>query len=295
MKKAYIQVISAASLWGIMGVFVRALLALGYSQIQISLLRCLVAAVVMVPILCFKDKRLFIVRKQDLWCFIGTGIVGLAFMNLCYFTSLQYNTLSVAATLLHTSPAFVLLLSAILFKEKMKGSSVAALALVFGGCVMVTGALGTGADSITLSGLLYGLGSGLCYALYCVFNRYALNRGYHTMTIMFYTFLFCVAGNLPFSEFHTLAAKMTLGGCVYAAGIGIICSVIPSMLYIKGMSRLDNSTTAMLAAIEPVAATVMSVLVFGEALHWQNLLGIIMLFSGIFVMAKCQSKTEKAL
>lgn len=295
MKKAYVQVITAASLWGIMGVFVRALSALGCGQIQISFLRCLVASMVMIPVLCLKNPQLFQVKWCDLWCFIGTGTVGLAFMNLCYFTSLQYNTLSVAAVLLHTSPAFVFILSTVLFREKIRKSSVIALGLVFFGCVLVSGAVGSGTMSITVPGMLFGLGSGFCYALYCIFNRYALNRGYHTMTIMFYTFLFCMAGNLPFSRVHKLFREFPPEGWIYAAGIGIICSVIPFMLYIKGMMKLDNSTTAMLAAVEPAAATIMSVLVFHEAFHWQNLMGLFLLFGGLVIMAKCQSNTENKL
>ena len=57
MKKAYIQVLSAAMLWGFMGVFVRRLTSCGLDQMQIGLLRTLTAAVVMFGVLLKKEKN----------------------------------------------------------------------------------------------------------------------------------------------------------------------------------------------------------------------------------------------
>lgn len=292
MKKAYIQVMLAAAMWGIIGVFVREMTELGLSRMQIALLRSLVAAVAMIPVVGLTDRKLFKARWKDLWCFAGTGIVSLTMMNLCYFTAMQHTTLSVAAVLLYTAPAFVLLFSAVLFKEKLTIARLGALALVFGGCVMVTGALGGGAQKITPTGILYGLGAGLSYAMYSIFGRFALNRGYHTLTLTFYTFWFSVLGTIPFAKTGDLIHRMTPAVWLYAAGIGILCCVLPYLLYTKGLSKIDNGTASMLATLEPAVATLVSVWFFGEPLTWYNIIGIAFLFAGIMVLSRTSSREE---
>lgn len=286
MQKAYIQIILAASLWGVIGLFVRGLTALSVSQIQVTMLRALIAAVVLIPVLLLKDRKLFYVRPQHLWCFLGTGVISLTFFNLCYFTAMQHMTLSVASVLLYTAPVFVMLLSAPLFGEKITVSRLGALALVFGGCLMVTGVIGGGAVHITGIGLLYGLGAGIGYAMYSIFGRYALNRGYHSFTITFYTFLFSLLGCVPLADVGRLAVHMTPEVWLYAVGIGIICSVLPYLLYTKGLSGVDNSTASMLATLEPAVATLTGVLIFKETLAWYNLVGMILLFAGMIMLAR---------
>ena len=281
MKKAYFQIILATFMWGTMGIFVRGLSALGISRMQISLLRVLTAAISMIPIVLWRYKRLPKVRLRDLWCFIGTGVISLTLYNLCYFTSMQHMTLSMAAVLTYTSPAFVILLSAVLFREKITQRRFWALILVFVGCAMVTGVMGGSAQHITFAGLLYGLGAGLSYALYSIFSRFALNRGYDTLTITFYTFLFSTIGCIPLADVGTVITYMTPMGWIYAISLGILCCSFPYMLYTKSLSAIDNGTASLLSTVETVVATVIGVFLYDEMLHWYNIVGIIVLFAGL--------------
>lgn len=290
MKKTYFYVIGAAALWGTMGLFVRNLTGMGITQAQIVLLRVLVSSVTLLPVLLIKDKKLLKVRLKDLWCFVGTGIVSLTLFNLCYFTAMQYTTLSVAAVLLYTSPAFVMLLSAVLFRERLTISRLGALVLVFAGCVMVTGVIGSGAAGITLPGVLYGLGSGVAYALYSIFGRYALNRGYDSFTITFYTFVFSIIGCVPIADVGTLVTKMSPALILWAIGVGVITGVLPYLLYTKGLAEMDNGTASVLATLEPAVATLVGVIVFREAFGWYNLVGICLLFAGILVLSRSKDR-----
>ena len=73
-------------------------------------------------------------------------------------------SLSTAAILLYTAPTIVMLLSALFFKEKITPIKLAALVMAFAGCCLVSG-LGQGENALSLGGLLFGLGSGVGYAL----------------------------------------------------------------------------------------------------------------------------------
>lgn len=293
LKKAYSQILLSTVMWGIMGVFVRGLSAQGISRIQISFLRVLVAAVFMIPIVLWRYKRLPKVYLKDLWYFVGTGVISLTFYNLCYFTAMQHMTLSMAAVLTYTSPAFVFILSAILFKEKITTHRLCALILVFSGCVMVTGAIAGDSQYVTFTGVLYGLGAGFSYALYSIFSRFALNRGYDTLTITFYTFLFSVLGCIPLADVESVMVSMTPIGWVYAIGLGTLCCSFPYMFYTKGLSSIDNGTASIFATLETVVATVVGVLLYDEKLYWYNIVGIIVLFVGISVPVCAARKENK--
>lgn len=113
------------------------------------------------------------IRLRDLWLFAGTGICSLVFFNYCYFNAMQQTSLAVAALLLYTAPVFVMLMSLVCFGEAFTRTKALALLLTFSGCACVTGVFGSSV-TLTLSGLLYGLGSGFGYALYSIFGKYAV-------------------------------------------------------------------------------------------------------------------------
>ncbi len=99
---------------------------------EITAFRSLVTAVLMLAGMALFKRKELRVKWKDLWCFAGTGILSVAFFNVCYFTCMNYATLSVAAILLYTAPSFVMVFSYFLFKEKIGGRKLIALALAFG-------------------------------------------------------------------------------------------------------------------------------------------------------------------
>lgn len=69
------------------------------------------------------------------------GLVSILLFTLCYFRSQQVSSLAVAAILLYTAPTFVVILSAILWKDKITKRKLLALVLAFLGCCFVAGIL----------------------------------------------------------------------------------------------------------------------------------------------------------
>ena len=121
MKKrsAVVSVILAGVLWGLIGVFIKRLSTFGFDSIQIAFIRMLIAAVIFSLFVLIKDKSLFIIDIKDIWMFIGTGIISVSLFNICYFYTIINSEASLAVVLLYTSPVFVVLISAILFEEKI--------------------------------------------------------------------------------------------------------------------------------------------------------------------------------
>lgn len=173
-NKALAAVLAAGTFWGTMGFFARSLYSAGFGPLEVAQTRITTGLVFVGLYILLFNRNLFKVKLKDIWCFLGTGIVSLLLFSTCYFSALNYTSLAVAAILLYTAPFFVMLLSLLLFKEKMNGKKVLALLLAFAGCVLVSGVGGDTAFS--WKGILLGLGSGFFYALYSIFGRYAINR-----------------------------------------------------------------------------------------------------------------------
>ena len=281
---APLLILTAGSMWGSMGLFVRVLGKTGCSNAEIVFLRAIVTAVCLLAYLAVYDRSLFRIRLKDLWCFLGTGLLSIVFFNICYFTTITLTSLAVAAVLLYTAPAIVIVLSAFLFSEKITGRKLIALLMTFAGCVCVSGLL-SGDSSLTLTGFITGLGAGLGYALYSIFGRFALDRGYRSLPISFYTFLFASVGTIPFISLKNVGRALTSSPSQTGLIVlyGVFTTVLPYLLYTRGLQSVDNGRASIIASIEPVVATAIGALVYHEILNIYEIIGIAMVLGGIVI------------
>lgn len=287
-----IYVLLAGSLWGFMGLLVRTLNREGLGSMEICFLRGLVTFVTMLMGLFIFNRRALRIKWKDIWCFIGTGAFSVAFFNFCYFKTMTFTSLSVAAVLLYTAPVFVMLMSAILFKEKFSMRKMAALLLAFLGCAFVSGIVGE-AGALTLSGILYGLGAGFGYALYSIFSRYALIRGYGSVTISFYTFLFSTLATFFFVDAKEIFSVVgsSAGLFLETVFLVLLVTLLPYLSYTKGLRGMENGTASVLASIEPVVATLVGVIRYKETLNAFHVLGISLVLGSIVLINLNKNKS----
>ena len=287
MKKlAVIFVLIAGTLWGCIGIFVRHYTALGLSSMQTVTIRMTIAAILFALFVLIYRPKLYKIRLKDLWIFLGSGVISVGFFTYCYFTSIELSSLSVAAVLLYTAPAFVMLFSLIFFKERMTIPKSISLVLAVLGCAMTTGVIG-GHLNVTLAGFLFGLGSGICYALYSIFSRFALNRGYEPFTITLYTFLFAAIFSLLATDVRPVLHIVTadLGSIGYAVLFAMVSCVLPYVFYTLGLKHIASSTASIIATVEPVVATVIGAVVFSEPLAIPfGYLGVALVFLSVVLI-----------
>ena len=292
MKKlAPLFIFLAGVLWGSMGIFVRVLNGKGLFSMEIVALRAIVTAVFMVVFLLLFHRKLLKIKWKDIWVFLGSGLGSILFFNFCYFRAISLTSLSVAAILLYTSPAIVMILSFFLFKERFTGRKVLALIMTFLGCVLVTGVLEE-ANVVTGKGILAGLGAGLGYALYSIFSRYAIDKGYHSLTITCYTFVIAAVGSLFLAD-RTQTAKVALGSpamFIFSLVFGLICTILPYLLYTVGLKYVENSRASIIVSVEPVAATLIGFFQYQEKIRPMGFAGIVLVLSA---MVLCSVKRSE--
>lgn len=287
-KTAPFLVLLAGILWGTMGLFVRTLNGKGLNTMEIVAFRSIVTCAVLFLFLLVYNRQMLKIRLKDVWCFVGTGLFSIVFFNYCYFKAITMTSLSVAAVLLYTAPVMVMIMSYFLFHEKFTRRKVVAVVLTFLGCVLVTGIAGNGA-ALSPKGILVGLGAGFGYALYSIFGKFAIERGYHSFTISFYTFLMAAIGSVPLADREGLITAVVQEKFMFAFMIifGLVSTVIPYLTYTMGLKYMENGKASILASVEPVVATLLGIVLFHESMTLTGVLGVVLVLVAISI---CQEK-----
>ena len=282
-RGAYISILLAAALWGIIGLWNRRLMAGGLSPTGIVTVRNFGGMALLAAVFAIKDRSVFQVKKEHLKYFFGTGIISVVLFTICYFSCQQISSLAVASILLYTAPSFVVLLSALLWREPVTKRKIAALLLTLVGCAMVCGVFSADV-AVTLGGFLLGLGAGFFYALYSVFGRYALAH-YDSMTVTVWTFLFAGPASLVLLRPADIAA---LAGApdmwLTAVCLVVFSTVAPYLLYTKGLAKVESGKASIMASLEPVVAALVGVAVFREPMTALTAVGIGCVLGGVAIL-----------
>ena len=280
---AYASILLAAALWGIIGLWNRRLMAGGFSPTDIVVVRNFGGMALLALIFAVKDRSVFRVKREHLKYFFGTGVISVVLFTVCYFSCQKVCSLAVASILLYTAPSFVVLLSALLWKEPVTKRKLLALLLTLVGCALVCGVF-SGGLTVTLGGILLGLGAGFFYALYSIFAPYALAH-YSSMTVTVWTFIFAGPASLVMLRPAEMRAVFTAPSAwLLAAGLVVFSTVAPYILYTRGLARVESGKASIMASLEPVVAALAGVLIFGEPMGLLTLLGILCVLAGVYIL-----------
>ncbi len=278
-----VYVLLAAVCWGLIGLFTRRLLNAGAAPGDIVAIRNSGALLMLTVYFALREKSVFHVKPKDLWIFFGTGVVSVLLFTLCYFSCQQRCSLAVSAILLYTAPAMVVVMSALVFREKITKRKLLALALALLGCASVSG-VWSGELMLTVSGFLLGIGSAFFYALYSIFGRVALHK-YTPMAVVFWTFVFAGFGALFLADFAALGALLSEPSMLLTAvGLALISTVLPYIFYTRGLSMMEGGKASILASLEPVVAAFVGILVFGEPVSASVFLGLSCILACVYIL-----------
>ena len=280
----HLSILAAGTCWGVLGLFSRHLLAAGLTPQDIVLVRNFGGLAAMTALFLLVDREVFRIKARHLPWFFGTGVVSVLLFTLMYFSAQQYCSLAIGAVLLYTAPTFVVLMSAALWKEPITKKKLAALALAFLGCAAVSGIF-SGGLTATPRGLLLALGSGFFYATYSIFSRFALAH-YKSLTVTYWTFVFAGVGALFITEPGAVAATVFSSGrlTLLALGMVVISTVLPYILYTRGLEKVESGKASILASVEPVVAALVGVIAFGEPMTAGAALGLGCILASVYIL-----------
>jgi drug/metabolite transporter, DME family len=282
-------VLGAASFWASLGIFSSHLYAAGFAPLELASVRAAVgfAAVAAWAVSSASRRARAIAVGWSAMPFLAAyGVLGYALFTLTFFAALQLTTVSIAVALLYTAPAFVLLLSAVLWRERIGGLRLLALALVLLGVALVTGALNAlrhGVVTLTPAAFALGIGAGATYAIYTVFSKVATER-HGADAALFWSFAFAAAALALIAPPHVPFMRAPQHAVLLVA-LGIVPTLIPYALYLTGLRALRASTASMLAAIEPVIAALLAAALLGERLAVLQAVGMALVVAAAVLLA----------
>lgn len=295
---AALMVVFASVIWATGGPVIKILLGLGLEENEIFFMKALFCAIsILVFDVLFRKKIPKLRSKKDLAFIILCGVVGYLFYGMFYGYAVRRIPISVAVILVYTSPALVTLFSVVFFKEKMTTIKKVCLGLIMLGCVLVTGVFQEGLGNLSFVGVLWGLGSGICFAVYSITSSVMMKK-YDTWTVTTYNFLFALIAISFMVDIPQTIAKVFADGrllltCLYFA---LFCGTISNLVYVKAMEHIPASTAAMITTIEPTTTCVIGFIFFKEEMNLFKIIGIILIVASVIRLNyKKPSDTETVL
>lgn len=280
-----------AVLWATTGLFYKVLIALGLPGTHIVTLRVSLAALLIGAAALARDRTLLRIQARDVPLFIAQGILGVCAFYYLYFLAVYYTTVSTAVIFLHTAPLYVMVISALIFRERVTAVKIVAIAVALGGVALLMTS-GGGRLAVNPLGTACGLGAGFLYALLNTFGRAGLER-YRPWTVVLYSLGFGGAFYLLWTAptlYRTLRA-LTGAGWLVLAGLVLVPTVTAYMFYFSSLTMIEVSRASLVATLEPFAGALLGCLALGERLtSWQLAGGALTIAAVLMVQAGSRRK-----
>ena len=287
-KRALIYIILAGIFWGTSGIFVHYLAPYGFSSLEMTGVRAVVALMVMLIFALIRDRGLFRAKLIYLPIFFAIGAT-LFLTAFFYYSAMQQTSVSTAVILMNTAPIYVIIASALFFKEKITPQKLIAVTLMLVGGCFVAGIVG--GLKFHPTGIIISVASGLSYAAYNLFTKFAMQKGVKPITSALYSFAFMTAISLFAVSPAEIISKATVTPEItlpLLVGLGICTFVTPYFLYTLAMRELPAGTVSALGIVEPMAACAFSIIIFKERPDVFSIIGIVLIIFAIFLIGKSE-------
>ena len=296
--RGYLFVVCAALLWAGLGPVAKFAFAAGATPLETAFWRALCGSLFFL-IHCLA-LGLWRVKARDLPILLLFGLVGGSLFFGAYQIAVKEGGAAQASMLLYTAPAWVALLSRLVFRERLTPLKLLALATAMCGAALVCvgSAPGEGVldlSQVSLTGVGFGLLSGLTYALHYIFGKRYL-RDYSAATLYLYTLPVGALGLLPFVEFTTWPPLSGPGGWVpwgVFLFLGLFATYGAYMAYCAGLKLLDPTRVAVTANLEPVAAALLAFLWWDEVFRPMGYVGGALVLGGVLLMVQDGVRTDR--
>ncbi len=283
-KRALIYIILSGILWGTSGLFVDVLTPYGLSAFQITAIRAIVSAICMFSYVLFYNRRLLKARWKEVFVFALSGITIFLTSGL-YFLSMQASSVSTAVVLMYTAPIFVMIYSVSFLGEKFTLLKFISLILVMCGSFLVSGIIG--GFKYSVEGIVFGFGAGFAYSAYNIITKIAMRNKSNPLSASMYSFIFMALAALVFSKPAgiVIVAAKNPSIIFYMVLCGLCTCVFPYFLYTLSLRHLPVGTASALGIVEPVAATLFSIIFLGEKLGIFTSIGIVLVLTAVVLLS----------
>ena len=268
MNPSYLLVLLGVAMVSYSGPLVKAGLNFGANPASIAMMRMVLSALILLPIMCVRRKGQTEAPIQSLrrmtmkqWLWSVAASVCLALHYLTWMTSLDATSTFASVALVCTQPLFVAALSGIVLKEKMPKDARLGALIAVGGALLIgmnsiAGMSGDiVGDLLALAGAIFMAGHWLC-------NRYARRMvdALPFMILLYAQTAILLALTLPFLG----GFQMTWMALLCVAGLAVGCTLLGHSMFTLALGKVSATVVSFALLGEPVGAMIWSMVMFGE-------------------------------
>lgn len=278
MLSGYVFIIAAASCWGFIGIFSSIAFSEGVAPMEVAFWRALLAWFFFATQAFIQKEMRMQIRDIPLLCIFG--LLGISLFYISYLYAIDAGGAALASVLLYTAPAWVVVCSFFIYKEKLTTQKIVALILIIAGVFLIsnTGGNANSTTSLSAIAIVSGLTAGFCYSLYYTLGKHFSAR-YSSANLFLYMLPIGCLGILPFVEF---VPKSPLAWFAIAC-IAFLSTFIANQCYYQGLKKLEAGKASIVATIEPVIAATAAFFIFGEHFTLLGYIGAMLVICAVLL------------
>ncbi len=279
----------AALFWGGHWVVARAVYTES-TPFALSFWRWLTAALVLAPF-AWKPFIADLAKVRAQWKWIAVlSLCGTGIYNGIGYVGIQYTAATNALLIQSVTPALIPLFAFVLLRERIGPAAIAGVALSCAGVIAIACKL----DLDALLGLelnrgdLWLLANVSLWALYTVCLRWK-PRGLHPFTFLFAIMAAGVIQLVPFYAIELArggGVRLGTGAVLGILYLGIFPSVLCYLMWNRAIAEIGAARAGTYLYLVPVFGTALAALFLGERLHLYHLVGVVLIFAGIWLASK---------
>lgn len=283
MLRGFVLITLAAMSWGTTGSVMTVLAGAGTHPLVTGAARMAVAAVLLVA--GGKLAGGLSLPPAERWRPLAMGAC-MAGYQVAYFTAVTLTGIAVTALLaICSAPVLIAGLAPVVLGERLTARTLAALALAVAGAALLTGdprAAGVSAAR-GLAGATLAFGAGLAYALYVLIAKAALARA-APLPVTAWTFVAAALFLLPTLAAAEAPLAQVERGWPWLVYLGTVATAGAYALYALGLRRVPAAIAGIMTLAEPLTATALGVIIFGERLGTLRTLGAVLMLAATTVV-----------
>ncbi len=276
-KKALLKYLSALLLFGLNGIVASHIAMNSY---EIVFLRTLIGSILLIAIFLLTNGKFHLKtnRKDYLFILLSGIAMGASWMFL--YEAYQQIGVGVASLLYYCGPVIVMILSPLIFHEKLTAPKIAGFLIVIFGILLVNGR--SAAEQLSMTGIICGGMSAVMYFFMVTLNKQSkeitgMENATIQLTVSFLTTAVFVGIKEQFM-FHIPAE-----GIIWILVLGILNTGIGCYLYFSPLAKLPVQTVAVCGYLEPLSAVVFAALLLHEKMSFLQIIGAVCIIGGAMI------------
>jgi drug/metabolite transporter (DMT)-like permease len=260
----------------------------GVDAVTLIMLRMLFALPIFAVMAWWASRNKPPLTRQDWLGVLGLGFSGYYLASFLDFAGLQYVSASLERLILYLNPTLVMLLGAVLYGRRVNRRQLMAMAVSYGGVVLVFG------HEITLQGPNVAVGaalvlaSALSYAVYLVYSGELVQRLGSLRLVGLATTVACLLCLLQFVLLRPLSAATAVAPEVVWLSVlnATACTAVPVLLVMMAIERIGSTLAAQTGMIGPMSTILMGVAILGEPFTAWVAAGTVAVIAGILLFTR---------